>query len=172
LSNLLCFALLDVCGPDQASDLSSQVESMSSNVAELRTELEALKARHEATLRQLADSTEKAAAHERQLEQLRAQLHEERTSNQIGQATRRNLVQVCTELVQDAQTRAGQAVSQLSERLMLEREDILAHFARVKFDEEQVQEWRKKETDAELERLSMYVLRLARFVLMLAVWFG
>lgn len=134
---------------------------MTSSLAELRTELEVLKYRHEATLRQLADSAERVATHERELEQLRAQLHEERTSNQIGQDTRRHLVQACTELVQDAQVRAGQTVSQLSERLMLEREDILAHFARVKFDEEQVQEWRKKEAEAELERLSMYGLAVA-----------
>lgn len=129
---------------------------MTSNLAELRAELEALKSRYEATLRQLADSTEKAAAHEREAEQLRAQLQEERTSNQIGQETQKSLVQACTELVQDAQIRAGQAVLQLSERLMLEREDILAHFARVKFDEERVQEWRRRESEAELERLSMY----------------
>lgn len=45
----------------------------------------------------------------------------------------------------------------MSERLMLEREDVLSHFARVKFDEQQVREWCKKECQAEVERLSLYV---------------
>lgn len=57
-------------------------------------------------------------------------------------------------LVQDAQVRAGHAVSQLSERLMLEQEDILSHFDRVQFDENHLKSLRKQESEEELTRFS------------------